>query len=56
MLTKDCSYKLCRLRTGTYGFLAKPVEYHLFIAKTTGPNIDSWGTPQFMVPAFEKTA
>ena len=39
-----------------YEYLTKPVEYHLMYTKNNKSyNMDSWGTPQFMVPAFKNT-
>ena len=34
---------LCRLHTGKYEYLTKPVEYHLYIAKTTKVSIKIHG-------------
>ena len=37
-------------------YLTGLAEYYLHIAKVgKDPNIDPWGTPQFMDPASEKT-
>ena len=33
--------------------MARLVKYHLYLAKSIGPNIVHWGNPQFMVPAAE---
>ena len=39
-----------------YEYLTEIAEYHLHIKNNKLPNIDRWGTLQFMVPPSKKTA